>query len=132
MDHAMWRKLLQELVVKCIGHLPVLTIALKVREVNKAWRDYAGTIHVVAQPQKESEIKLRILDVRHEPLHSPIPQHGIKPPVCAAIRSPQCMQGGASIRMIDMMFKLVIYQAHHGHFYKKDRRRREIEIFARA
>lgn len=38
-----WSKLPPELVEKCLGHLPVLTVAGKLKVVKKEWRDYAGT-----------------------------------------------------------------------------------------
>lgn len=42
-DDTIWKDLPEELVDKCLGHLPVLTIASKLRELNRTWRGFPGT-----------------------------------------------------------------------------------------
>lgn len=43
-DHTIWSELPQELVEKCLGHLPVLEMASTLRGVSRAWRNYPGTL----------------------------------------------------------------------------------------
>jgi len=42
-DDTVWKDLPQELLEKCLGHLPVLVIASKLRAVNRTWSSYPGT-----------------------------------------------------------------------------------------
>ena len=48
MDEKIWEHLPQDLVERCFGHLPVLTIASTMRQVNTRWRDFPGSARFMA------------------------------------------------------------------------------------